>query len=292
MADIYQEIWNVDQAHAGLTAVHQGNAVSDAVRSNGYVVVKENQDAKRDHKLIEQVHIPPRKEKSYGLLRALLNNYTLDQTKSESSFPEEQKEVQEFLDYIHTSPPMEVAREYAAARMGQPVSRDQWWAILQRVWFEQFTDGKNRDLSGFEHVVVGEQKKGEVKGYHSWYKYYLDEHFRRTQEEPVQDSIGFLAWKRPAGDATPDVATLSFNWRAFDYEAGQFRPLTKPVGGFWIGPSTEGMMAIGTVRFLPEVMAPKRAEINGYAYDLPLYRSPNDRHLRTFFPAFVERVKP
>lgn len=292
MTDIYQQIWDADQTHAGLTAVNVGTAISDTLRQSGYVVVDESQKAGTKHKLISAIHLPEHKATSYALVRKLFNNYTLDQTKSEHNFPEEAKEVQEFLEAVHRTPPMEVARAYVSERLGAAVSPDQWWAILQRVWFEQFSDGNNRDLSGFEHVVVGEQKRGKVQGYHSWYKYYLDEHFRREAGGPEVDGIEFLAWKRPAGDTTPDVATLSFQWRAFDYEAVAFRPLIKPIGGFWIGPSTEGLMAIGTVRFLPEVMAPKRAVVNGFAYNLPLFRSANDRHLRTFYPEFVEEVTP
>lgn len=292
MNDIYQEIWNADQEHAGLKALHKGEP-TDGYEQNGYVVVNESEHAERHSKLIEKVHIPAHKEQSYKLLRTLLNNYTLDQTKPEYNFAEEEQEVQLFLEYAHKTPPMEVAREYVNSRLprNKAMSHDQWWAVLQRVWFEQYTDGKNRDLSGFEHVVVGEQKQGKVQGYHSWYKYYLDENFRRDDMAMVEDSIDFLDWRSPETDVTPEVATLSFVWRAFDYEEEKFRKLTKPTGGFWIGPSVEGLLALGTVRFLPEVLAPKRAVINGNEYDLPLFRSANDRHLRTFYPKFVRQVQ-
>jgi hypothetical protein len=300
MTDIYQQIWDVDQAHAGLKALHNGQSTA-AYQQSGYVIVNErelddNDDEdtakhKRELKLIEKVHIPAHKEKSYELLRTLVNNYTLDQTKPEVSYPEEEKEVQEFLEYVHTSPPMQVALEYVNSRISRPLSKDQWWAVLQRIWFEQYNDGKNIDLSGFEHVVVGEQKKGEVKGYHSWYKYHLDENFQRSEMHLVEDSIDFLEWRHSHADTTPDVATLSYVWHAFDYKAQKRRKLTKPTGSFWIGPSVEGLMAMGTVRFLPEVFAPRNAVINGFEYELPLHRSPNDRHLRTFYPKLVGRVQ-
>ncbi|WP_338765033.1 hypothetical protein [Massilia sp. METH4] len=287
MTDIYQQIWDADQQHAGLKAVHKGESI-DAFRETGHVVVNELEEASRTHKLIEEVHIPAHKQQSYDLVNALLNNYTLDQTKAEVNFPEEQDEVQRFLDYAHKTPPMEVARAYVNERLDQPLSTDQWWAVLQRVWFEQYSDGKNRDLSGFEHVVVGEQRQAKVQGYHSWYKYYLDEHFQLNGVD--RDSIEFLDWRNSEEDTTPDVATLSFVWEAFDYQRKEFRKLTKPIGGFWIGPSVEGLLALGTVRFMAEVLAPRHAVINGFKYNLPLFRSANNRHLRTFYPEFSARV--
>lgn len=287
-SDIYQSIWDADQTHAGARAIRPETPITPDLETSGYVVVNESPDATAAHRLLEKLHLLETKAKSYSLAKRLFNNYTLDQTKRENDFPEETAEVQAFIDAVHASPPMEVAREYVATRSGQPVSKDQWWAILQRVWFERFNQGANKDLSGFEHVVVGEQKGGKVQGYHAWYKYFLDERFRRDDADDTEtDLIQFISWEGSPADTSPEVATLSYKWRAFDYEAEAFRPLTKPIGGFWIGPSIEGLLALGTVRFLPEAMAPKQAVINGATYKLPMFRSPNDRHLRTFYPEFV-----
>lgn len=285
--DIYQEIWDEDQRHAGLKAVWPATQINDDLKNHGYVVVNESGSATKDHRVIQSVVIPDAKMRTYSLAKKLFNNYILDQTKPENNLPEETKEVQSFLDAIHDSPPMALARDYASKQTGTPISKDQWWAVIQRLWFERFDQGNNRDLSGFEHVVVGEQKGGKVQGYHSWYKYYLDEKFRRDDSDDVEtDLINFISWKGPK-DNSADVVTLSYQWRAFDYEKQEFRPLTKPFGGFWVGPSIEGLLALGTVRALPEVMAPKKTIINGVEYKLPLYLSQNSRHVRTFYPEFT-----
>jgi hypothetical protein len=287
MADIYQEIWDADQTHAGLKAIRPTTTITQDLQNHGYVVVNENGTADASHRVIESVVIPPSKQSTYKLAKSLFNNYTLDQTKDENDIPEEAAEVQEFLAAVHDSPPMKVARAYVEEQTGATISKDQWWAILQRLWFERFDQGNNRDLSGFEHVVVGEQKQGKVQGYHAWYKYFLDERFRRDDPSDSEtDTIKFISWKGPQ-DNSPEVVTLSFEWRAFDYEAEEFRKLTKPIGGFWVGPSIEGLLALGTVRCLPEAMAPKKAVINGVKYNLPMFRSPNDRHVRTFYPEFT-----
>lgn len=288
MADIYQAIWNADQAYAGVRAVRRDTAVTDAMRAHGYVVVDERQDAGPDHRLLSEVEIPDAKAGLYKLVEKLFNNYTLDQTKRENVLPEEDHEVQAFIEVVHRSPPMEVAREYVSRQAGMEVTPETWWSILQRAWFERFDLGGNRDLSGFEHVVVGEQKQSRVQGYHFWYKYFLDEHFRVPGEPHERDLIEFINWESTPGELSPDVVTLSYRWRAFDYEARAFRTLTKPIGGFWVGPSIVGLMAIGTVRFLADAMAPKVAAINGAMYRLKMFRSPNDRNLRTFYPEFVE----
>ena len=294
MSDIYQQIWDADQKHCGLKAVKKGDIIDATTQSQGYVVVDEKKDAGTDHQLIAEVFIPASKAESYARVTTLFNNYTLDQTKPEINNPEESKEVQEFIEAVYQSPPMQVAREYVSKQYqiggikNRDLTDDEWWTMLERVWFEQFDNGANQDLSGFEHVLVGEQKQGKVQGYHFWYKYYLDEHF--VFEGKMSDSIDFLSWQGNPGDQTPDVVTLSYKWQAFDYQKKKFRPLIKPIGGFWVGLSAEGLMAIGMVRFLNEVFAPKKAEINDVLYNLPLYRSPNDRNLRTFYPEFVKML--
>lgn len=297
-ADIYQEIWDADQSHAGLRAVAAGSAIDEDTRDHGYVIVDERKTSDPDHRLLTEVVIPAHKRASYDRVELLFNNYTLDQTKPEESFSDEEAEVQAFLEAVHDTPPMRVARAYAASRAGREITKDAWWAILERIWFEQFDMGASKDLSGFEHVIVGEQKQGKVQGYHFWYKYHVDESFRLPAlngdgdgggDEAV-DLIRFLRWRRKPDETTPDVVTLSYQWSAFDYQARQYRKLTKPIGGFWVGGSVEGLMALGTVRCLAEASAPRRAVINNVQYDLPMYRSPNDRNLRTFYPEFVSMV--
>jgi hypothetical protein len=292
--DIYQEIWDADQQHCGLKAIKKGDTIDAATKGHGYVIVDEKEVDDKDHKVIVEVHIPDRKRKSYDLVEDLFNNYVLDQTKPEVDTLEdlktEQQEIQSFIEYAHTTPPMQKAREYYSKQTREKVTDDEWWAIIERIWFDQFNIGKkNKDLSGFEHVIVGEQEQGKVQGYHFWYKYYLDEQFvpdtlpLSTPPSLPKDTIHFLGWEGKR-NSSPDCVTLSFIWEAFDYKRKEYRKLTKPIGGFWVGPSVEGLMAIGTVRFLEQAFAPKQATINDVTYNLVLFRSPNDKHLRTFFP--------
>ena len=77
---------------------------------------------------------------------------------------------------------------------------------------------------------------------------------------------------------------LAYRWHAYDYETRRRRPLYEPIGGFWIGCSIEGLMALGTVRFFERGRI--ETAINGARYEIELYRSPDGRSLRTFFPRF------
>lgn len=294
MENIYQAIWDEDQKNCGVKAITPQTEITDELQNHGYVVVDEKTEAGKDHRIIKEVVIPESKMRSYELVTKLFNNYTLDQTKPEISFPDEALEVQQFMEYVHKSGPMRVAKDYAEKQMGKTITFDEWWAIISRIWFEPFNMGKNKDLSGFEHVVVGEQKQGKVQGYHFWYKYYFDEHFvAPTALEEVgreMDLIDFIRGEQDENDQTPDVVTLSYKWRAYDYEQKQYRPLTKPIGGFWVGISVEAMMAIGTLCFLPQVMADTTAEINGAIYKLKIFASEDNRNLRTFYPKFIQMV--
>ena len=295
MENIYQAIWDEDQKSCGIKAITPDVEITESLRTHGYVIVDEKTEAGKEHRIIREVVIPENKMKSYDLVTKLFNNYTLDQTKSETSFPDEEHEVQQFMDYAHKSEPMRVAKEYVERQLGKSITFDEWWAINHRIWFEPFDMGKNSDLSGFEHVIVGEQQQGKVQGYHFWYKYYFDEHFvapnAREEIGEELDLIDFIRGQHGVKDQTPDVVTLSYLWRAYDYEKKQFRKLTKPTGGFWVGLSVEALMAIGTVCFLPEVLADSRAEINGAIYNLKKFSSQNKRNLRTFYPVFVEMIK-
>ncbi len=47
-------------------------------------------------------------------------------------------------------------------------------------------------------------------------------------------------------------------------------------------------MALGTVRFLGEGRAPKEAVINNALYNMKVFRSSNGKHMRTFYPEFVQ----
>ncbi|MFK0206319.1 hypothetical protein [Agrobacterium sp. NPDC090283] len=291
--DIYQQIWDADQSGNGIKPILAG---ADAAPDTGYVRVT-NTDGpgtpSGDLKVLSEVVIPNNKKITYDLVRALFDNYVLDERQAEVETPEERAEVHELLEAIVDSAPMQVARAYISEETGTPVSRDRWYATLTEQWFRRFSQGGDRDLSGFEHVFVGEQEGPKVQGYHFWYKYHLDDGLAAQIDRNRfpgfrDDRIVYLRGLYENGqEQFPESVTISYRWDAPDYDAGTTRPLTKPIGGFFVGCSIEGLMAMGAVRAHRGARAPKEAVINGARYDMKLFLDQSERYVRTFYPVYL-----
>lgn len=280
---IYQTIWDEDQAGSGIRPVLKASAGDS---QHGYVVV--NEQPVRDQKLnlFTEVVIPEHKQASYQLCKKLFNNYTLSQSKTEWQSPEEDAEIHALLEHIVDSRPMIAARNFLSQQTGETYTISHWYKVLLDVWFTQFTQSSGKDLSAFEHVIVGEQSRSKVSGYHFWYKYHLDDSFKLLDSDDIQ-YLGLRGKNETENVLVPEISTISFKWEAFDYENNAYRPLYKKIGGFFNGCSVEGLMALGTVRFLSASRSPKEGEINGALYNFKVFRSQNGKHMRTFYPEFI-----
>jgi hypothetical protein len=292
MSDIYQQIWDADQAEAGVVPLLDSD---NGDRHRGYVKVNSSLDANDpDLKVLPEAVIPDSKRRSYDLCRVLFDNYALRERDDELDTPEEREEVHDLVQHMVVTAPMEVAREYIERATGTSVTRQRWYNTVMEMWFRRFSMGGDPDLSGFEHVIVGEQERSKVQGYHFWYKFYLDDGFARQVDGVrehfpglADDRIHYLGSEMGHGQHRfPESVTISYRWDAPDYDRSAMRPLTKPIGGFFVGCSVEGLLALGTVRAHAGARAPKVAHINGGRYDLALYHSDNRRHVRTFYPKF------
>ncbi|WP_425101835.1 lamin tail domain-containing protein [Tropicibacter sp. S64] len=299
MADIYQKIWTSDQDSSGVVPI-LSSMVGDA--ATGYVKVNAGigSDTNPDLRVLPEVVIPDSKAQTYALCRKLFNNYALPEADLEVDNAVERTEKHDFVDAILNSPPMRVARAYIEERTESPISDERWHTTLIDHWFRRFEQGGDPHLSGFEHVVVGEQEGPKVQGYHFWYKYYLDDGFARQVDDGLavvpglgDDRIVYLGNRGSRSQRQfPESVTISYKWNAPDYDRQEVRPLTKPTGGFFVGCSVEGLMALGTVAAHVGAKAPRVAVIEGARYEMKLYRSPNDRHIRTFYPMFLGEADP
>jgi hypothetical protein len=290
--DIYQEIWNADQTGSGVKPIL---ASQDGAPELGYVKVAAVATGERDFQVLPEVHIPESKLRTYNLVRVLFDNYALDEADPEIETSQEREEVHNLLSAIIDSAPMQVARRYVEESTNTVVTSQRWYSTLLELWFRRFSQGGDPELSGFEHVFVGEQENAKIQGYHFWYKYYLDDGLASTIDIDRHrlpgfrdDRIVYLRGQYGRGQENfPESVTISFKWDAPDYDRGAIRPLTKPIGGFFVGCSVEGLMAIGAVRAYIGARAPKEAVINGARYDLKLFRSDNNQNIRTFYPVFL-----
>ncbi len=288
--DIYQKIWDADQNENGVRAILPKEARNE---DRGYVVVDEKiSGSDKEHKLIPEVKIPASKMNTYTLCTKLFNNYTLNNFSKESTVSaNEEAEVNAFIDAIKDTGSMRLAREFREQQLGRDMSDAEWISALKEIWFREYELGSAPSRNGFEHVFVGEQKGGSIGGYHFWYKYYLDDKAGVLGYGDGEDNIDYNGTKyggsvtNEEGITNPDSATLSYTWDAYDYEKKtKATGLVKRVGGFWIGPSPEGLIALGTVCFFQSTPNSRLStEINSNQYDLKLFKDPQSKSINTFY---------
>lgn len=94
----------------------------------------------------------------------------------------------------------------------------------------------------------------------------------------------------PQGVANPDVVTLTHEWDAIDYENGGYTKLIKSIGGFMVGCSPEGLIALGLVAFF-DPRTRKSTEINNSKYDVKLFKAgPGESSINTFYLVLTGRT--
>jgi len=293
MADIYQQIWDADQTDSGIQPILDTEAGDS---EQGFVKVNSRLNASnRELQVLPEVVIPAKKKHTYDLCRGLFDNYALPERDVENETPQEREEIHDLVHAMVDTAPMQLAREYVAQETNTSITRERWYNTLMEMWFRPFSMGGDPYLTGFEHVVVGEQEGPKAQGYHFWYKYHLDDGFAREVDGAIEyfpgltnDRIVYLGSKQSEGQGQfPESVTISYRWDAPDYDRKAIRPLTKATGGFFVGCSVEGLLALGSVRAHLGARAPKQAEINGAKYSLKLFRSSNNLHVRTFYPVFL-----
>ena len=294
---IYQEIWDADQEGNGIKALRKKDQSQFKDESVGYVLVDEEASGS-DANIISEVVIPAAKRSTYDLCARLFDNYALDPGIRGEITSGESLEERDFIRAIIPTKPLQVAKDFMARDLGQTVTDTDLALMIEKTWFLQGKAG-SKFASGFEHVFVGEQKpKGDqpdsravaLGGYHFWYKYYLDDGGKKG-DLVFDDHIKYKgtrygdANETSQGILVPEVVTLSFDWNAPDTVNQSRQLLNKPIGGFWVGCSPEGLIALGLVRVRTSVGS--SAVINGSTYDVKFFPlSNNSQSIRTFFPIF------
>ncbi|KAM9322411.1 uridylate-specific endoribonuclease C-like [Pholidichthys leucotaenia] len=212
---------------------------------------------------------------TYAHFISLLDNYETCTGVSETVTSEELKENKLFIDAIMETNVMKCAHQYLV-RMGQsPSDTTQFKRQLYDVWFRLYHRDRSggEDSCGFEHVFVGETKRGhEIMGLHNWVQFYLQE---------KHDHIDYKGYKARDNKDTPDeddhVLNLQFSWKG----------LVKPIGGSFIGVSPEFEVAVFTIIFLmsTEKMTSVLVKVDEYMLELIVYR--HGRAIGTSYPKLL-----
>ncbi|HFK1544955.1 TPA: hypothetical protein ACGXMZ_000644 [Bacillus albus] len=279
MENIYQEIWDADMSENGIKAVFDNTNVD--CNEEGYILVdpkKVRKSEEQSHRLFTEVCIPDSKSASYKLVEKLFNNFYLDPHRREDNTVEEQEEVDALLKHAIQSKAMKICRTYVESKKETTLSDEQWYTYLHNIWFLQFNSGSGINLSGFEHVFIGEKKRNDLSGYHFWYKYHIED------QTGTNDKIIYLGPKDT--NNVPDVITLAYKLEASDDEIDE-STLLKKKGGFFVGLSPEGLLAIGTARFADTISENNTIEINNQRYNLKMFTN-GKRSMRTFYPIYKQ----
>ncbi|MFC9539858.1 hypothetical protein ACFTQ7_08205 [Lysinibacillus sp. NPDC056959] len=296
---IFNDIWQADMKGNGLIPLIKGLSDNEKNEEMGYVIVNTNpfpegrnsNSSDGQVNVLETVVIPESKLASYELFKKLHDNYDWRRNHDDPTPQEELDEVKEFLNFAIKTEPMKIAREYAieSGQISANASDDDWIVLLKQIWFKQYY---HNSTSAFEHVFIGEEGRGnKLDGHHSWYHYYInDGPYEKTHQDDV---ILFLKTiqvnSRAEMSNKAEVITIRYEYKEKDNEGS--KTLIKQTGGFFVGLSTEGLLAMGTVGYFhnPE-MENIPITINDEEYTLAVFKTEDgDKNLRTFYPKIPQR---
>ncbi|MBM7662304.1 poly(U)-specific endoribonuclease [Bacillus mesophilus] len=277
--NIYQAIWDADMNGNGIRPMFNKECTE---LSHGYVVVN-SKISQFEHHIFNEVYLPEHKSDSYQLVQALFDNFTLNQTSKEKILEKESLEVEEFLRYVIQTPPIEIAKQYIKRQIHKNFTEEEWYTHLYDLWFRPFNFESGKDLTGFEHVFIGEQKGKNLAGHHFWYKHWLEENGELNPLHKDQIDINHSKNNKKVA-CTPDFISVGYCINAYDYEKQRYINLLKKKCAFFVGVSAEGLMAMGTVRAMLQDLIPEEFSINNSCYKLGLYMSPDGKSIRTLYP--------
>uniref|UniRef100_A0A4W3HG84 Uridylate-specific endoribonuclease n=1 Tax=Callorhinchus milii TaxID=7868 RepID=A0A4W3HG84_CALMI len=112
---------------------------------------------------------------TYAAFISLLNNYQWMTGEDEEFTPEQIMEQDNFLTAIMETPIMEELYSFLHSKKKYKTV-EEFKEDLKKMWFGLYSRAYGaQDSSGFEHIFLGEVKKGIVSGFHNWIQFYLAE---------------------------------------------------------------------------------------------------------------------
>ncbi|KAG8452628.1 hypothetical protein GDO86_004422 [Hymenochirus boettgeri] len=171
------------------------------------------------------------KRPTYAAFIELLDNYDRKTGIDETYSPAEIKEQENFVLEIMKTKLMKELFKFFQSK-GLYKTENEFAKDMIKMWFGLYTRSSGFDSSGFEHVFVGEVKKGIVSGFHSWIRFYLLEN---------KGMLNYYSYNYNGPWTTyPDVLGKQFYWDQY----------YKEVGGQFIGSSPEFDFGLYTLCFI------------------------------------------
>ncbi len=311
--NIYEELWDLDQRENGMTVSCRDQSGKWINPDADILVEEQNKYTRGTDKAPNPLFYHVNEEKlqgeTYTKFISLLDNYLINPFDLEDDLNSNRTEIieiREFLNRIIRTSVMDRAYEYITGELGESFTIDIFKTELIRIWFELFDNyyngNKTPGCSGFEHVFVGEGKKNDksgIGGYHYWLKFFLDE----TEGTADFKGYNYKGSQVPEmGSSNPDITTISMEWLTNDSRK-RASLKRKDLGGFFIGLSPEGQIAIATVLFYESLNnsgnftggTDRKTVIKGQLYSLVMYRETplnkknnSGSKIRSFFQKYLK----
>ncbi|XP_066440412.1 uridylate-specific endoribonuclease isoform X4 [Eleutherodactylus coqui] len=232
---------------------------------------KRKQDLSEDP-LYEYVNEDLFKKPTYKAFIALLDNYDRKTGTDETATKGELEEQKMFLQEIMKTKIMKELFKFFHNK-GLYENEQQFVDDVQKMWFGLYSRSSGeKDSSGFEHVFVGEVKKGKVSGFHSWIRFYLLE--RKGLVDYCSHNYDG-PWT-----SYPDVLGKQFMWDGFN----------KQVGSQIIGSSPEFDFSLYTLCFVSRPGKTCTVSIGGHDMAIQTYEwtknfyDNNKKYIATAYP--------
>jgi len=174
---------------------------------------------------------------TYKALVNFYDNFERDSDREEVTTRHEHDEEVHFINKISETQPIRKMRDFLVAKGYLPRSINQFKRTMKALWFDFYSRNRRRKQtsSGFEHVLMGEIKRGQVSGFHNWVYFYTSE--RKNQ-------VNYLGYKKykllgRGGSVKAAVIKFTFKWHN----------KMKPVTSMLVGTSPEMELALFTLCF-------------------------------------------
>lgn len=175
---------------------------------------------------------------------SLLDNYERETGKAERVSSTEKKEMDEFIEALCATDCIRFVFNYLKIhgkdeRAKQMRTMNDFKNLFFDLWLAPYRRYKKNDSSGFEHVFVGEEKRGAITGLHNWLQFYREE---------AKGNINYLGWAgKQDQDYSDDcnVVSVKFTWDDDDEDVE-----AKPISTILCGSTVEVELAMLTMAFL------------------------------------------